>query len=341
MKHSIEILPAAAPSSPSEGIPMGSATAMLPVQIGRADEKTQKRFLEFFAATIRNKNTRMAYFRAVGKFFAWCEARGIGELNQVEPLIVAAFVEEETAKYQAQTVKQELAAIRALFDYLVTGQIVPFNPASSVRGPSYSIDEGKTPVLTREQARTLLESIALVRKDGTTDLIGLRDRALIGLMIYSFARVSAVVGMKVEDYRSTGKRYEVRLHEKGGKFHKLPVHHNAEEYLDAYIEAAGIGEEKKGPLFRSTRGRSGVLTGEAIGRVDVFRMIKRRAKVAGVPLDIGCHTFRATGVTAYLESGGTIESAQKIANHRSPRTTKLYDRRGQSVTLDEIERITL
>ena len=341
MKHSIEILPAASASSPSQGLPLGGTTAMLPAQIGRADEKTQKRFLEFFAATIRNKNTRMAYFRAVGKFFAWCEARGIGELKQVEPLIVAAFVEEETAKHQAQTVKQELAAIRALFDYLVTGQIVPFNPASSVRGPSYSIDEGKTPVLTREQARTLLESIALVRKDGKVDLIGLRDRALIGLMIYSFARVSAVVGMKVEDYRSTGKRYEVRLHEKGGKFHKLPVHHNAEEYLDAYIEAAGIGEEKKGPLFRSTRGRSGTLTGESIGRVDVFRMIKRRAKVAGVPLDIGCHTFRATGVTAYLESGGTIESAQKIANHRSPRTTKLYDRRGQSVTLDEIERITL
>ena len=172
-------------------------------------------------------------------------------------------------------------------------------------------------------------------------MMGLRDRALLGLMVYSFARVSAVVGMSVEDYRSTGKRFEVRLHEKGGKFHKLPVHHSAEEYLDAYLEAAGIAEQKKSPLFRTGRGRGGTLGEGAMARGDVWKMIKRRAVAAGVPLDIGCHTFRATGVTAFLESGGTLESAQKIANHRSARTTKLYDRRGQSVTLDEIEMIRL
>ena len=160
-------------------------------------------------------------------------------------------------------------------------------------------------------------------------------------MVYSFARVSAVVHMKVSDYRQDGKKFQVSLHEKGGKFHRLPVHHKAEEYIDEYLEAAGIGEDKKSPLWRSADGKSGRLTEKAMSRIDVFKMIKRRAKAAGVALDIGCHTFRATGITAYLIGGGTVESAQQIAKHKSPRTTKLYDRRGDKVTLDEIERITL
>lgn len=330
------------PLAPASYVAQNSATGfLLPAAIGRADEKTQRRFLEFFAATIRNRNTREAYYRAVCKFFSWCEKRGIREITQVEPLLVAAFIEQETEAHQAQTVKQELAAIRKLFDYLVTGQIVPFNPASSVRGPSYSIDVGKTPVLSREDARQLLESISIQRKNGTSDLLGLRDRAIIGLMVYSFARVSAVVSMKVSDYRQNGKRFEVLLHEKGGKFHRLPVHHKAEEYIDEYLEFAGIQEDKKTPLWRTGDGKSGRLTDKAMSRIDVFKMIKRRAKAAGVALDIGCHTFRATGITAYLLGGGTVESAQQIAKHKSPRTTKLYDRRGDKVTLDEIERIII
>jgi site-specific recombinase XerD len=350
--RSILIAPA---SILSELATLHDGPVYLPSLITGQGEKATRRFLEFFAATIRNKNTRLAYYRAVTKFFGWCEMRGVRELSQIEPMIVAAFIEEETNIHQAQTVKQELAAIRKLFDYLVTGQVLPHNPASSVRGPSYSIDEGKTPVLSREDARKLLESIpiykdkkgkktaanAATETERVPDLLGLRDRALIGLMVYSFARVSAVVNMKVSDYRQNGKRFQVQLHEKGGKFHKLPVHHKAEEYLDEYLAAADIGEEKKTPLFRSAKGRSGALTNEAMHRIDVFRMIKRRAKAAGVAIDIGCHTFRATGITAYLLGGGSIESAQQIAKHRSPRTTKLYDRRGDKVTLDEIERIVI
>ncbi|BCM94522.1 tyrosine recombinase XerC (plasmid) [Abditibacteriota bacterium] len=314
---------------------------VVPFIFHSAGDKAAHRFLEFFGATIRNKNTRAAYLNACHKFFRWCDARGVVELSQIKPLLVAAFIEEETHLREPQTVKQELAALRQLFDYLVTGHIIETNPATSVKGPAYSLDQGKTPILSRDQARTLLDSIPLTKKDGRPDLIGLRDRALIGLMIFSFARVSAVIGMKVEDYRQNGKRYQVQLHEKGGKFHRLPVHHSAEEYLDAYIEAAGLGEEKKMPLFRSTTGCSGVLNEVAMSRGDVLRMIKRRAKAADLPTDIGCHTFRGTGITAYLENKGTIENAQMIAQHKSPRTTKLYDRRRQDVALDEIERIQL
>ncbi len=219
-----------------------------------------------------------------------------------------------------------------LFDWMVTGGFLPFNPAASVRGPKYVVKKGKTPVLTIEEARLLLDSIDI------SESSGLRDRALIGVMVYSFARVSAVVGMNVEDYYQQGKRCWVRLQEKGGKQHEVPAHHKAEEYLDAYVAAAGIGKEKGSPLWRSLTKERGV--GESrVDRVSVYRMIQRRLRQAELNARANCHTFRATGITAYLLNGGTIENAQAIAAHESPRTTKLYDRTTDEITLDEVERI--
>jgi integrase len=222
-----------------------------------------------------------------------------------------------------------------LFDWLVTGQVVPMNPATPVKGPKHVVKRGKTPVLSAGDARTLLDSI------DTSTLIGLRDRALIATMVYSFARISAVLGMKVEDYYPNGKRWWLRLHEKGGKFHEVPAHHNTEAYLDAYVEAAGLAGDPKGALFRTVRGRSKTLTARPIRRNNALDMVKRRALAAGLPPRICNHTFRATGITAYLEAGGTIEKAQQIAAHESPKTTKLYDRTSDQITLDEIERIAI
>lgn len=249
-------------------------------------------------------------------------------------MTVAAYVEDLGRTQSKPTVKQHLAAIRMLFDWLVVGQILPSNPASSVRGPTHVVKRGKTPVLSADEARKLLDSI------DTSTVIGLRDRAIIGVMVYSFARVSAVVGMMVEDYYPEGKRWWLRLHEKGGKLHQIPAHHVAEEYLDRYIRAAGIGKDRRSPLFRSFD-RQSRITSRAMTRNDVLRMVKRRARVAGVSPDTCCHTFRATGITAYLDNGGTIENAQAIAAHESPRTTKLYDRTNDEITLDEIERIRI
>ena len=160
-------------------------------------------------------------------------------------------------------------------------------------------------------------------------------------MVFTFARVSAVVGMRVEDYYQNGKRCWIRLHEKGGKFHEVPAHHTAQEYLDAYLAASGLEIDPKGPLFRTASGRSGELTANPMTRRDALRMVKRRALACGLSERICCHTFRATGITAYLENGGTVENAQTIAAHESPRTTKLYDRTGDEITLDEIERILI
>ena len=309
------------------------APVAMPAIITRSGPTAPERFLEFFAASIRNPNTRRAYARQVMQFLAWCEGRSVTRLGDIRPLHVAGYI--ETMQAQAQTVKQALAAIRMLFDWLVISQIVPTNPAGSVRGPKYSYRKGKTPVLSREDARGLLDSI------DTSTVIGLRDRALIGLMVFSFARIGAVLGMQVSDYYLNGRRSWVRLHEKGGKFHEVPVHHEVDDYLHAYIEAAGIAGEAKQPLWRTARGRTNMLTDNGLQSAEALAMIKRRAKAVGLPPTICNHTFRATGITAYLENGGTIENAQAIAAHESPRTTKLYDRRSDQISLNEIERILI
>jgi len=303
----------------------------VPDVIDRAGGQARKRFLEFFTATIRNENTRMAYARAVGAFFRWCESYRL-ELSDIEPIHVAAYIERHPSA--PPTVKQHLAAVRMLFDWLVTGQVLAMNPAASVRGPKHVVKRGKTPVLDADQARQLLDSI------DTAKLSGLRDRALIAVMVFSFARVSAAVSLKVEDYYQDGKRWWFRFREKGGKQHQVPAHHTAEAYLDVYLLAARIGEEKRTPLFQSVT-RNGLLSGRPMTRNDALRMVKRRADAVGLPETTCNHTFRATGITAYLSNGGTIENAQAIAAHESPRTTKLYDRTCDEITLDEIERILI
>jgi site-specific recombinase XerD len=313
-----------------------AGSVVVPAIIAAGGDKAMRRYLEFFAVTIDNPNTRAAYFHACRRFFAWCEPReDIAELADIEPMHVAAYIRGLGKNFEKPTVKQHLAAIRMLFDWLVTGQVVATNPAHAVRGPKYVVKTGKTTVLTGKQARELLDSI------DTSTLVGLRDRALIAVMTFAFARIGAVVAMRVEDYFPRGKRWWVRLHEKGGKRHEMPAHHNLEAYLDAYIEVAKIRDDGKASLFRSAVGRTGVLTEKPMHRVDAWRMIQRRAADLGTRVRIGCHTFRATGITAYLEAGGTLENAQAMAAHESPRTTKLYDRTGDEITLDEVERIAI
>jgi integrase len=200
----------------------------------------------------------------------------------------------------APSVKQELAAIRMLFDWLVVGQVMPANPASSVRGPTHVVKSGKTPVLDGGEWRRLIDAIP------TDTVRDLRDRALIATLTYSFARITAALRMRVEDLRPRGAGWELRLREKGGKQHVIPCHHALAELLHAYIAVAGIGEERKGWLFRTAKGWKGtVLPEQPMMQTDAWRMIRRRAKAAGIKAPIGCHTFRATGITAYLDNGGT------------------------------------
>jgi site-specific recombinase XerD len=296
------------------------------------DLRAARRTIEFFTVNIRNPNTRKAYARSAADFAGWCELHGIADVREVQPVHVAAYI--EGLRIAAPSVKQRLAALRMLFDWLVIGQVMPTNPASSVRGPRHSVKKGKTPVLSAAEARALLDSIDI------TTAIGLRDRALIGLMVYTFARVGAAIQMLVGDVYVQGRRTWVRLHEKGGKQHEMPCHHNLEAWLHEYIEGAPLGETK-GYLFRSAAGRTGRLSDTPMAQADVFRMVRRRATAAGIRTRIGCHSFRATGITEYLRNGGKLEIAQQMANHESARTTGLYDRRTDQVNLDEVERIVI
>ena len=322
--------------TPEKSLPkLLSTNANVPVIVSKLGERATYRYIEFFTAQIRNENTRRAYLTSTTQFFDWCNSNGLS-LQEIHSIHIAAYIEMLTKTHSKPTVKQHLAAIRMLMDWLVTGHIIDVSPATSVRGPKHSSKTGKTPILTPEETRHLLNSIP------NDSIIGLRDRALIAVMVYSFARISAAASMKVEDYYISGKRWWIRLHEKGGKRHEMPAHHNLEQYLDEYLDAAGIRDQPKTPLFRTFQGgRKRVMTENAMVQTYGWQMIQRRAKAAGIATKIGNHTFRGTGITTYLSNSGSLEKAQHMANHESPRTTKLYDRTKEELSLDEIEKIII
>ena len=169
----------------------------------------------------------------------------------------------------------------------------------------------------------------------------MRDRALIGLMVYSFARIGAPLGMIVEDVFTQNRRLWVRLREKGGKRHAMPCHHNLEEYLIANLDGADLRGDPKGPLFRTIGRGTDKLTRRVLPHATAYAMIRRRAAAAGIETKLGNHSFRATLITAYLKNDGTLEKAAAMANHASTRTTQLYDRRRDEVILDEVERMVI
>ena len=305
----------------------------VPAVVLDATENAAERFVTFFTDNIRNPHSRRAYHKRVLDFFDWCDEQRL-DFTDIKSFHVSAYIEYLLAQGKSKSyVKQALAAIRMLFDWLIIGQVCAINPAQAVRGPKLVVKKGKTPTLDDDQMRELYAAI------DTSHVVGLRDRALISTMLFTFGRVGAVDLMNVEDYYPSGKRWYVRLHEKGGKEHEMPAHSKLEEHLDAYITAAAIAEDRKGPLFRTTYRRTKQLTENRMSQPDVWRMVRRRAKDAGIAPPIGCHTFRASGITNYLCHGGTLEKAMNMANHESARTTGLYDHSGDELTAEEIQKV--
>lgn len=308
---------------------------VLPSVIARAGKRAAERLIEFFTAHIENPNTRRAYGRVAWNFFVWIDERNVA-LEGITAVHVAAWIESlKRDEYKVASVKQHLAAVRMLLDYLVTGGVLRHNPSASVKGPRYSAQRGKTPVLDGHEAGKLLKCI---RTDTVT---GLRDRALIALMTYTFARIGAAVAMKVSDVFIERNRLWVRLHEKGGKRHEMPCHHTLEEYLNAYMDAGGLRNSPDSPLFRTIDRHTKTLSKRPLPQASAWELVNRRARAAGIKTKVCNHTFRGTGITAYLANGGTLERAQHMANHASTRTTQLYDRRSDKATLDDVERIRL
>ena len=201
---------------------------------------------------------------------------------------------------------------------------------------------GKTPVLRADEARTLLDSIQISRKkDGTEipDIIGLRDRALIAVMVYSFARVGAALSMRVEDYYTEGRRGGFGFTRRAASATRFPPTTMPKPTWMPTSKPPASPRTERAPLFRPSTGPASSRAADGPERRSSDDQAK--SKDAGLSPAVCCHTFRATGITAYLENGGTIEKAQQIAAHESPKTTKLYDRTRDQISLDEIERIAI
>jgi len=310
----------------------GGQRIALPAIIAGAGKGARKRFLDFFTVNIRNPNTRAAYGRAAAAFLRWCDARGIGALDQVEPVHVAEYIEGLGKRMKPPSVKQHLACIRMLFDWLVTGQVVPVNPAHSVRGPRHSVSKG-TPVLSSEEATALLAGM------NVSSVVGLRDRRDYRGDDLHLRPRGRGRGAQRRGLLCPEKRWWLRLNEKNGKVHEMPCHHKLEAYLDAYIARAGIAGDGKEPLFRVAIRKTKKLGPGRMTRKDVWYMVRRRASDAGIETRIRCHTFRATGITDYLTNGGRIEVAQRMAGHANAKTTGLYDRRNDDISVGEVEKI--
>src|SRR5262245_4590021 len=267
-------------SQPTELVPTQRG---LPAIIDGSGRKARDRIEHFLRAAIDNDNTRKAYGRALGSFFAFLEDGGRERVQDIGPLDVRDYLEVAKAnRLSTATLKQHMAAIRMLFDHLVTGGVLKHNPALSVKAPRQKLGKGKTPVLTAEEAGELLRSIE------TDTVVGLRDRALIGVMVFTFARISAACGLNVADIFHQQRRRWVRLHEKGGKFHEMPCHHTLEGYLAEYIERARLAEAGRAPLFQAIRYRAYgrgevVLNGERLHRANAWAMVRRRARRPASP----------------------------------------------------------
>lgn len=330
----------------SNALVVFSTCQELPVQFGTIETGAAAVMEQFFRAEVDNIRTRRAYRYAAADFFHFvAPVISIGPLASINALHIAAWIDSMKARgLSSPTIKQRLAGVRMLFQALAREQIIKSNPTSVVKGPKHSVTRGKTPVLDGAETNHLLQSI------DTSTLIGLRDRAMIGTMAYSFARISAVTALKVGDVFRQKRRLWLRLAEKGGKSKDVPCHHHLEAYVVEWLDAAKLVDTPSAPLFQTftwppkpeteaRRPRRRILSDEGMTQAMTWEMVQRRKKSAGIDTAVCNHTFRATGITAYLSNGGTIERAANIAGHASTRTTQLYDRRPDDVTLDEIEKI--
>jgi integrase/recombinase XerD len=311
-------------------LPNGPVTPRnAPAIVKAAGKSAEFAWEEFFQAEIANAHTRKNYMHAVKQFLAWVEGRDL-ELPRVSPGDVGEYL--QGLELATPTKKLHLAALRRFFDRLVNRHVCVINPAATVKAERYSVVEGKTPEIGPEQARTLLKSITV------SDLLGLRDQAVLAVLIYTAARVGAVAKLTVKNLIHDGSQYTLRFSEKGGKSREIPVRHDLEQLLLGYLQTANVTE---GPLFRTANRKTKTLTRNAMTGIDICRMMKRRLKAAGLPGHFSPHSFRVTTVTDLLEQNVPLEDVQYLAGHADPRTTRIYDRRRRKVTRNIVERISI
>ena len=329
------------------GVPAIRSGNRLPSLVERAGGAAHFAWDEFFYAEHHNPHTQKAYLRAVKAFLSWCEGQGL-ELLAITPGIVGQYLVGLGGSAAKRNL--HLSALRGFFDRLVNRHVVILNPAASVKGVKDQVIEGKTPEMAVEQARTLLASIRLsetVKDDQGQEVerplvIGLRDLAILATLRFTACRAGAVAKLRLGDFQREGSQYVLRFQEKGGKSREIPVRHDLEGMILAYIEAAGIaGRAKDSPLFRAgTNGTAKILTVNPLTSKRICELVKRRLKDAGLPERLSPHSFRVSAITDLLTQGVPLEDVQYLAGHAEPRTTGLYDRRQKKVTRNIVERIS-
>jgi site-specific recombinase XerD len=312
---------------------VADTSTTVPAIILRTGGNARFAYDEFFKATINNPHTKRAYGRIVHRFLAWCHEHDL-ELHRITPGQAGDYIGQ--LEGSAPTRNQALAALRHFFDALVQRHIVPLNSFASVRGVKHSVIDGKTPEISIEQARKLFRSLDV------SDVVGLRDRAVLGVLAYTGARVGAAAQLRLVDYRDLGDERSLRFREKNGKDREIPVRHDLKGWLREYIAAADIdGDAPKSPLFRAAEGKKKRLTGDRYDAHSMRQMLKRRLKDAGLPEMFSPHSFRVAVVTDLLKQDVPLEDVQYLAGHSNPKTTQIYDRRRRRVTRNIVERISI
>jgi len=318
------------------GILPSTGAEELPAIIHRAGANAVFAAKEFFEGTLRNEHTRRAYRHAVNRFLKWAEKHGGGELTQIAPWHVGEYFTELAKTTSIATRNQHLSALRHFFDGMVTRHAIVLNPALSVRGERYSVIEGKTPEIPIPDARKLLASM------DTSHVVGLRDRALLAVLVYTGSRAGAAAKLKRGDFYHAGGQWMLHFEEKGGKSREIPVRNDLKEMISAYIDAVGLREAAKDtPLFQSALKKKRRLSGKAIHVNDICRMMKRRLKDFAMPLLYSPHSFRVTTITDLLEQNVPREDVQHLAGHADPRTTNLYDRRERRIKKNIVDKISV
>lgn len=314
-------------------VPASARSIEAPAIIRDAGPAAQFAWDEFVFGHLRNPHTRAAYSHAIQRFLDWSHRRGI-ELARITPRNVGEYLDSQSLA--TVTKKLHLAAIRRLFDFLVMRHAVILNPAATVRTERHQVIEGKTPEIGVESARRLLASL------DTSHIIGLRDRAILAVLIYTAARVGAVAKLRRADFYWSADQACLRFTEKGGKSREIPVRHDLQQFIAAYLASAGCEfSDKASPLFRATIRRTRQLTQTGLSAGDINRMVKRRLRDAGLSDHLSPHSFRVTTITDLLAQGVPLEDVQQLAGHADPRTTRLYDRRQKRVTRNIVERISI
>ena len=311
----------------------------------RSGQLAVKLYGDFINVGMRSAQSARTYRSITRTFFLWCDSVKLDELVDVEPSHIKAYLHHRDVELgRTGSVPTHFAAVRSMFHAFVAGGYLATNPAASVKYQTYKGREGKTPVISTQEVRAIIDGIFNPpsprpnggnRRPRQTDY---RDRALIALMGYTFVRIGGALGTKLGDYTVYDGERWLEFGEKGGKLHRLPVLGEARTYLDDYIRECSI-RHPEAWLFQSAN-RNGDLTGKPYDRTNALRMVKRRAEAAGVTGRVVNHTFRATGITRFLENDGSLDEAQMIANHASNTTTKLYDRRGKAGLVDSMRKVS-